>query len=42
MKVEVFNAHNKYMILKHALKENNVSLKIVKHVQTVAVRTGSY
>ena len=25
MKVEVFNAHNKYMILKHALKENNVS-----------------
>jgi transposase len=25
MKVEGFNAHNKYMILKHALKENNVS-----------------
>ena len=25
MKVEVFNAHNKYRILKHALKENNVS-----------------
>jgi transposase len=25
MKVEVFNAHNKYTILKHALKENNVS-----------------
>jgi len=25
MKVEVFNAHNKYMIIKHALKENNVS-----------------
>lgn len=25
MKVEVFNAHNKYMILKHGLKENNVS-----------------
>jgi len=25
MKVEVFNAHTKYMILKHALKKNNVS-----------------
>lgn len=25
MKVEVFNAHNKYMILKHALKEKNIS-----------------
>jgi transposase len=25
MKVEVFNAHYKYIILKHALKENNVS-----------------
>ncbi|MCT4544702.1 MAG: helix-turn-helix domain-containing protein [Vallitalea sp.] len=25
MKVEGFNSHNKYMILKHALKENNVS-----------------
>ena len=26
MKVEVFNAYNKYRILKHGLKENNVSL----------------
>jgi transposase len=25
MKVEIFNAHNKYMILKHALRENNVT-----------------
>ena len=25
MKSKEFNAHNKYMILKHALKENNVS-----------------
>jgi len=25
MKAELFNAHNKYMILKHALKENNIS-----------------
>lgn len=25
MKAEVFNAHNKYRVLKHALKENNVS-----------------
>lgn len=25
MKAEVFNAHSKYIILKHALKENNVS-----------------
>ncbi|GMQ56544.1 IS481-like element ISDvu4 family transposase [Vallitalea sediminicola] len=25
MKAEVFNSYNKYMILKHALKENNVS-----------------
>ncbi len=25
MKVEVFNAHNRHMILKHAFKENNVS-----------------
>lgn len=26
MKAEAFNAHSKYMVLKHALKENNVSL----------------
>lgn len=26
MKVEAFNAHNKYMVLKHALEQNNVSL----------------
>lgn len=42
MKAEGFNAHSKYRIIKHALKEGNVSLPVSKKTYIISQKARGY